>query len=275
MTLETTVFLGILPDSGDTPIEYLARQWRALADALCTSEGVCGDTDFQVVQRQEGANASVDILGGLAIVASDATALPRQGKYVQPNSDKANFDGIPAPPSSGTREHLLYLQINDKQSDPAATQYDPAFLILQDTGTGIPLTSLPKNAIPLAGITRRAGQTSVLTADIRDLRPFATGLDASPYTSKTTPAVAKATIHTETASDGSFTWTHGLGRKPLYGQVTVAKYEVVGNSIPTSATIELTTATTTTVKGRVFGQGSGAAFGLHASRLCWLSIEVS
>jgi hypothetical protein len=222
------------------------------------------------VQRQEGANSTVDILGGLAIVKGDNTS--GQGKYLQPNTGKQNVDIIPAPPVSGTREHLLYLQINDKQGDPAADQYDPEFLVLLDTGTGIPTASLPKNALALAGITRRAGQSSVLTADIRDLRLRAQGLDASPYTSKTTPVLKKNTLHVTTGSDATFTWTHGLGRVPLYGQATVAKYETVSGLIPTGIILDLVGATSTTIKGHVLGTGP---FGLFPSRPVWASVEVS
>ncbi len=272
MALEQTVWLGAVPD--DDTIKYVAREWRAVVDALVTTAGVCGTNDFKVTQRAAGANASFDVLAGLAVVPSSGTA---QGKYVQRNNATANSAdadvavSTPAPPSSGTREHLIYLRVNDKQGDATATGYSPAFALLQDTGSGIPIASIPKNSIPLAGLTRRAGQTSVVNADIRDLRPRAAGLDASPYTSKTVPVSDRQTRRITTGANSAFIWTHGLGRVPVGGTAVVAHWENVGGSIPLGVVIDIPSGSTTGVTVYVLGTG---AFGLHPSRAVTLSVEL-
>ena len=126
---------------------------------------MCGPDHFRVTQHAEGANDTVDIAAGLAVIAGDIDTA--QGDYVQRNDGRVVFNGVPAPPTSGTREHLLYLQISDKQTDTTATDYLPKFLILPDTGAG--LRAAPKNALGLAGITRRAGQSAIYQADIRNI----------------------------------------------------------------------------------------------------------
>lgn len=159
VALEKTIFLGAA--DGDDPIVYIAREWRAFIDALAYREGVCGIGHYAVSQRGAGANQSVDIAAGLAIVVGDTQAA--QGKYVQRNNAVVNFTNIPAPPASGTRTHMLVLRINDKQA--GSSSYDPEFAIKPDTGSGPPPAG--PNEMALATIKRTAGQSSVVTADIK------------------------------------------------------------------------------------------------------------
>lgn len=169
---ERPLWLGVLPEDAepDGPfpngIQYSARDWRQLIDAAL-DEGALGDAGL-VTQRAAGANASVDINGGLIVVKGETAA--EQGKYTQRIDDDLNFTDLPGTPSSGTRHHLLYVKTNDPQSG-VGTIYQSEILIAQDTGGGRPAT--PANSMPLAEVRRVAGQPSVLDNDITDLRPLA------------------------------------------------------------------------------------------------------
>lgn len=72
MALEVPLFLEAV--GGDTAIPFSARQWRTLADAVWTAEGVIGAGDLLPSQRSGGANMSVDIAPGLVVIQGEAIA---------------------------------------------------------------------------------------------------------------------------------------------------------------------------------------------------------
>lgn len=167
MALGQTWMLGAA--EGDDDVTYTAREIRLPTDALVSTQGVCGPDDYRVVQRAAGANMSVDVGAGSAVVTG-ATAAQR--KYIQPNDATVNVDGFAAP-SSGTLHYLIYLQVHDKQLG-AGADYTPQLAIT----SAATLPATPSNAIPLADVTVAAGQASITTADIVDLRPRATSIPA-------------------------------------------------------------------------------------------------
>lgn len=172
MALEQTYFLGAV--EGDSDIDYQAREMRIVADAAFYAEGVCGIGHFAVTQRAGGANQSVDIAAGLAVVTADVGSL--QGKYLQRNNAAVNFTGIPNAPGSGTRRHILCLRISDKQA--GGSGYTPDFFLVQDTTGGGGLPPVPGNCLALAEVQRIAGQASVLTAHIKPMRMLAASVPA-------------------------------------------------------------------------------------------------
>lgn len=159
MAFERAWMLGAA--SGDAPILYSAREARLPLDALVYTSGVCSPYDLQVTQRAEGANQSVDIAAGIAIIAASAAGL---GKFVVRNNAKVNFTGIPGLPASGTRRHLLCVQVHDKQNG-AGADYDTVPLLVEDTvGDGnLPSLTGLKNVLPIGEIRRTAGQSSGLS----------------------------------------------------------------------------------------------------------------
>ncbi|HEY7822626.1 MAG TPA: hypothetical protein VIG24_07335, partial [Acidimicrobiia bacterium] len=110
MALETPIWLqgGV----------YSARLDRSLLDVIFT-EGVInpGGSALLVEQRAAGANDSVDVAAGAAIITGDDE--PNQGKYYVRNTLVQNVAFNPAP-GSDERIDLLVLQVNDPTAGGAA-----------------------------------------------------------------------------------------------------------------------------------------------------------
>jgi len=151
---------------GDSTIEYDGRLMRLMLTGTWSSEGPVNDS-FQVSQRSAGANMSVDVSGGTAVVTGNDVSL--QGTYMCV-SDAVENVVVPAAPASGTRTHRIMLYVKDKLYDGtlAADTYEFVVELQEDTGSGTP--ALPPSAISLALVQVAAGQISVTDANITDTR---------------------------------------------------------------------------------------------------------
>lgn len=145
--------------SGDTAIQYSAADLRALVDALVADEGVL--TGLVVSQRAAGANMSVDVSAGFAVIFGDDVA--NQGKYGLPSTGVENLT-VPAAPASGTRTHRVVARVKDKLHNGSWSTYEWTIELLADTGSGTPGT--PASAISLATVSVSAGQSSVTNSNI-------------------------------------------------------------------------------------------------------------
>ena len=96
---------------------YLAKQDRINSRAADWDEGVSKRTSFKVVQRGAGANLTVDVSAGTAIVQGDDESF--QGNYNVFNDAVVNLTGFVAT-SSNTRYDLVGIQINDPNAGGAA-----------------------------------------------------------------------------------------------------------------------------------------------------------
>lgn len=175
---------------GDAEFEYSANEFRNFWGLLFNTEGVANtngantfaNNDMKVSQRSAGANMSVDVLGGLAVILGDSVTF--QGFYVCFSSATENLV-VPAPPASGTRIHRVVARVRDKLHDGTQTTYDWTLEVLEDTdGSGPP--ALPGSALSLATVTVNAGDTSVQNAAIIDTRQSAvmgSGMTAGRYVS--------------------------------------------------------------------------------------------
>ncbi len=173
MTLKQPI--GMQAGGGDTAISYSALDIREIFDAFVQGEGVAGLTSLKVSQRGAGANFSVDVAVGYAVIIGDDVAL--QGKYLVQNTAAYNVT-IPAAPGSGSRIHRIIARIKDKLHNGTWTTYEWTIECLADVGSGTP--ALPNSAISLALVTVAAAQASVLDANIADVRPTALMLDSLP-----------------------------------------------------------------------------------------------
>ncbi len=188
MTLFRPLFMQ--PAVGDAEFEYSANELRNFWGLLFNAEGVANtngaatftNNDMKVSQRSAGANMSVDVLGGLAVILGDSVTF--QGFYVCFSSATENL-AVPAPPASGTRIHRVVARVRDKLHDGTQTTYDWTLEVLEDTdGSGPP--ALPGSALSLATVTVNAGDTSVQNAAIIDTRQSAvmgSGMTAGRYVS--------------------------------------------------------------------------------------------
>jgi hypothetical protein len=154
------------PAEGDTTFLYDGLNLRLGLTGTWASEGVVNNT-FRVSQRGAGANFSVDVAGGIAVVTGNDIAL--QGTYMV-ISDAVENVVIPSPPVSGERLHEVILHVRDKLYDGTLPDdtYEAVLDVLEDTGGGTP--AKPPSAIQLGQIYVAAGQTSVTDADIADIR---------------------------------------------------------------------------------------------------------
>jgi len=155
--------------------QYSARLDRNLVDIFFT-EGTVEETAYLVVERDIGANNSVDIHPGRAIITGDDEA--DQGKYLVRNADFINV-ALSAAPVSDARIDLVVLQVNDSVAGSSRTPADEAELaVVEGTASGSPATpALPDTAIPLAAILRTTGDSFVDNSMITDLRTPATTAD--------------------------------------------------------------------------------------------------
>lgn len=159
--------LYMQPAEGDDTFEYSGLDMRLGLTGAWASEGVTSAANFKVTQRAAGANMSVDVAGGIAIVTGNDVNL--QGTYLC-SSDAVENVTVPAAPVSGTRTHRIILWVKDKLYDGtlAANTYEFTVELQEDTGSGAP--AMPDSAISLATVTVAASQTSVTDADITDTR---------------------------------------------------------------------------------------------------------
>jgi hypothetical protein len=157
------------PAEGDDSFEYSGLDMRLGLTGTWSSEGVTAAANFKVSQRAAGANMSVDVAGGIAVVTGNDVSL--QGAYMC-SSDAVTNLTIPAAPGSGSRTHRVILWVKDKLYDGtlAANTYEFVLAVQEDTTGSGPDDDLPDSAISLATVTVAASQTSVTDADITDTR---------------------------------------------------------------------------------------------------------
>jgi hypothetical protein len=152
---------------GDATFSYDAIDWRRILGMIFNVEGIgnSSPTDLKVSQRGAGANFSVDIAAGFAIVQGDDVS--GQGYYLIYNDATVNV-AVPSPPGSGTQVHRVVAQIRDKLHNGTYSTYDADFEVLADIGSGTPAT--PASALSLATVSVASGQSSVTNANVTDTR---------------------------------------------------------------------------------------------------------
>lgn len=167
--------------SGDAAIQYTAQDDRTLVDALVYILGVSWRDDYAVTQRAAGANFSVDVAGGHAIVAG--TSVTDQGKYVVQNDATVNL-AIASGGSATARYDLVYLRVRDKPADGLGF-YDAVIDKITGTvGAGVPTLSGAgiTSAIALAEVGPITTSTASITnALINDVRVRARAVDDPTY----------------------------------------------------------------------------------------------
>ncbi|TDD97648.1 hypothetical protein [Actinomadura rubrisoli] len=154
---------------GDTPFSYDAVDFRAILASVFNVGGVCNTSpaDLKVTQRSAGANFSVDVAAGYAVIAG--TDVAGQGFYLVQSTATVNLV-VPPPPVSGTRVHRVVAQVRDKLHNGAlaANTYDFVLSVLEDTGSGTPAT--PASALSLATVSVASTALNVSDSNITDTR---------------------------------------------------------------------------------------------------------
>lgn len=154
---------------------YSARLDRMLIYNLFT-EGVL--SGFLVSQRAAGANMTVDVSIGYAVVYGDDQA--NQGAYLF-QDDAVDSVTISAAPGSNKRIDLVYARINDPNAGgPSGLNFTLG--VVNGTASASPtVPALPTSAIPLAQILVTAGNVSVINSMITDARVGARTRGSAPF----------------------------------------------------------------------------------------------
>ena len=238
MTLYTPLWMQAA--TGDTPPEYGGLTDRQLILSLWDTEGpVWG---LGVTQRGAGANMSVDVGPGMAVITGNDVS--PQGTYFVSSDATVNVT-VPSPPASGSRVHRIQAHVRDCSYDGtlAANTYDWVIELLEDTGSGTP--AVDPTAITLAFVTVNAGDVSVTDASITDRRLHA--LSRPGRARITANSAARSAVPVEAEE----LWRQDLLTKEIWD--TTAWREVPrrdgGGSAWTSYTPTLTATTTSPTPG--------------------------
>lgn len=148
---------------------YPARADRRLIAASLT-EGIIGLLDLKVTQRGAGANYSVDVSAGDAAITGDANA--GQGRYLVSSTAVENLVPTPVPSPGNQRIDVVIAELRDHTED-ASTFKDWRLRIVAGAPSGSPaVPATPASAIALARILIDDSTTSIVNADITDVRTF-------------------------------------------------------------------------------------------------------
>lgn len=169
---------------------YSARLDRQLIAAIF-GEGVLNG--LEITQRAAGANNSVDIAAGRAVIYGDDQA--NQGAYLGIETSVRNLTGFAAAPATGERYDLVYARINDPNAGgPAGNSM--TFGIVTGTAGAIPqaVPATPTSAIPLASVRWTPGVGSVTNSMIVSRRVVATAYGGDPIGAVTEFSVPESFI---------------------------------------------------------------------------------
>lgn len=153
--------------SGDPKITYGAQDFRNIISAIAPNNGVVLAGDLQVQQRQAGANMSVDVALGTAIVKG--TSVTYQGTYILRSTSTSNVP-IAASDPSNPRIDIIVAQVHDKQAD-GGSSYGWTLTAVAGTPAASPVAPpVPASSLLLGQVRVNANATSITTSNITDKR---------------------------------------------------------------------------------------------------------
>lgn len=178
---------------------------RLLSTIFGDSEGIIHAGDLAVTQRGAGANMSVDIAGGRAVVKGDLSTY--EGVYFMENRGVTNL-AISASDPTNPRIDRVVAEVLNAEYSGASNLWRLRVI----TGTAAPspvAPALPDNCISLATVAVAALASSITNANITDARTRASILRGTVIcTSTTRPAVPFEGLEIyETDTDKKFVYT--------------------------------------------------------------------
>jgi len=145
-------------------LTYSAAEDRQMVVAL-GDNGVLGATDLAVSQRGAGANMSVDIAAGRAVVNGI------NGPYLIRSDTAVNRTINAAPPVGNQRIDVVYAQVRDAQATGSGTDNDLVIGVQTGTHSSSPaVPAIPSYSIPLARILLTQTTTTITNALITNAR---------------------------------------------------------------------------------------------------------
>lgn len=140
--------------------------------------GVVFSGDGQLAVTQNGTpNMSVNVAAGRAFIRHTATGSLDAGVYVFMNDGTVNV-AIAASDPTNPRRDLVVAQVRDANY-PGGVTNDARLTVVQGTPAAVPVDpTVPANSLVLARVTVGAGVTTILNANITDVRSRAWALGA-------------------------------------------------------------------------------------------------
>lgn len=184
--------MALLSPLFEEGLTYTATQLRELIDSLYSTAGIISLGDLIVAQRAAGANMSVDVAAGAAIVIGTDAAF--QGKYLCKSTAVTNVTIAAAPSTGNSRIDLIVAEVRDADQN-GGTHND--WIIAAVTGTAATTgtqvaPSAPASSYVLAQIAVGPTVTTIVNANVSDLRVFAsprTRRRVVTVTQSATPAI--------------------------------------------------------------------------------------
>ena len=175
-----------------------AENDRLTTQALYATTGIIGSTSLAVTQNGTP-NMSVNIAVGWAAIVGTSTTT--QGTYVSYNDAVVNA-AIATAPSSNSRIDLVCLTVNDAYYSGSTNNV--VVNVVTGTAAASPVApATPTNSIALAQVLVGTSVTSIVTANITDVRaqvttnlPVVTATGTQTLTNKTltAPTITQPTI---------------------------------------------------------------------------------
>lgn len=124
------------------------------------------NNNLKVTQRGAGANMSVDVAPGTSLIPGQTSTV--QGMYTC-TSDAITNLAIATAPGANSRIDLIYMTVAD--AGYSGVTNAASFGVVTGAVSGSPVVPpLPANAIPLARVAVGTSVTSIVTANITDVR---------------------------------------------------------------------------------------------------------
>lgn len=246
------------------------------------AHGVVRATDLAVTQNGTP-NMTVNVAAGGCFIRGTQSA--NQGAYHLWNDGTLNV-GLLGSDATNPRRDLIVAQVRDLNYSGALK--DALITVVTGTPAASPSDpAVPANSLVLARIAVGAGVSSILTANITDLRPIANIAGKMP--TFTTAALASTAIpspvdgqayylNTGTATEGPQYWNGSAYRQPWnmpWGNVVQATSTTNTAIGGTLASVGLTTGSFSTVANRLYRVTVNGAILASGAALQTVTMELS
>jgi hypothetical protein len=181
-----------------------ANSGRRLIQALCPIPGIIGALDLKSVQHAGTPGMSIDIPGGDIVIAGVESGV--QGYYHCWSDSTVYTPSVAASDPTNPRIDRIVAKVRDQFYSTAFNQWDLA--VVTGIAKAVPLLSdalLPNNGFTLGSILVTAAKTSILNADITDLRTRANaqgGVFATQSASVLTAELTSSATYVDLATVG-------------------------------------------------------------------------
>jgi hypothetical protein len=170
---------------------YVAGLDRQFIAGTFRSSGVFGVGDLVVSQRGAGADSSVDVSLGRAVVFEQSTT---ERAYLIRLSGSVQNVTLPAAPGTNSRYDMIYAQVRDSTISGAVDDW--VLTVVSGTAAASPTEPAAPSgqSLLLARVLRTSGTTTVVNSNIQDRRTFNRNAYPLPWVSITAFGTQKSEL---------------------------------------------------------------------------------